>query len=60
MQLPSPSANPLARVHLPEEDVRAAPHGAKWIDEMPVNRGEYFPIEIQGLEVVTGMHMLFL
>jgi len=27
---------------------------------MPVNRGEYFPIEIQGLEVVTGMHMLFL
>jgi len=27
---------------------------------MPVNRGEYFPMEIQGLEVVTGMHMLFL
>jgi len=27
---------------------------------MPVNRGEYFPIEIQGLEVVTGMHILFL
>jgi len=30
-------------------------------DEMPVNRGEFcFLMQIQGLEVVTAMHMLFL